>query len=59
MPRSVAEMTTQPNVDHLMFFDSDDECIQRLATLIELRDNRHLEELVSLIGQLSVPISFA
>ena len=59
MPLLVAQMTAQPNVDHLAFMDSDDESIQRLAALIKHRDNRKLEELVSLIGQLSVPIIFA
>ena len=59
MPLSAVETTAQAKVDHRMFLRSDDECVQRLASLIELKDNRNLEELISLIGQLSVPISFS
>jgi hypothetical protein len=35
---------------------SDDECVQRLATLIELRDSRDLSKIASLIGRLAVPV---
>jgi hypothetical protein len=35
---------------------SDDECIQRLALLIEHRDNKNLDEIVALIARLAVPI---
>ena len=35
---------------------SDDECVQRLALIIEHRDNRNLDEIVALIARLAVPI---
>jgi hypothetical protein len=35
---------------------SDDECVQRLALLIEHRDNKNLDEMVALIARLAVPI---
>jgi hypothetical protein len=35
---------------------SDDECIQKLAALIEHRDNTNLGEIVALIARLAVPI---
>jgi hypothetical protein len=36
---------------------SDDECVQRLAALIELRDSKDLTEIASLIGRLAVPVA--
>ena len=38
------------------FSFSDDECVQRLALLIEHRDNKNLGEIVALIARLAVPI---
>jgi len=35
---------------------SDDECIQKLAALIEYRDSRDLSEIARLIGRLAVPV---
>jgi hypothetical protein len=35
---------------------SDDECVQKLALLIEHRDNKNLDEIVALIARLAVPI---
>jgi hypothetical protein len=35
---------------------SDEECIQKLALLIEHRDNKNLDEVVALIARLAVPI---
>jgi hypothetical protein len=35
---------------------SDEECIQKLALLIEHRDNKNLDEIVALIARLAVPI---
>lgn len=35
---------------------SDDECVQRLALLIEHRENKDLDEIVALIARLAVPI---
>jgi hypothetical protein len=36
---------------------SDDECVQRLAALIEYRDSGDLKKLASLIGRLAVPVA--
>jgi hypothetical protein len=35
---------------------SDDECVQKLAALIELRDSRALGEIARLISRLAVPV---
>jgi hypothetical protein len=35
---------------------SDDECVQRLAVLIKLRNSRDLGKIASLIGRLAVPV---
>jgi hypothetical protein len=35
---------------------SDDECVQRLAALIEQKDDKKLSEIVSLISRLAVTI---
>jgi hypothetical protein len=35
---------------------SDDECVQKLAALIEIRDSRDLAEIAKLIGRLAVPV---
>ena len=35
---------------------SDDECIHRLALLIEHKDNKNLDEIVALIARLAIPI---
>jgi hypothetical protein len=35
---------------------SDDQCVQKLAALIEHRDNRNLGEIARLIGRLAVPV---
>jgi hypothetical protein len=35
---------------------SDDECIQKLAALIEHRDSRNLGEIARLISRLAVPV---
>lgn len=40
----------------IVFSLSDDECVQRLALLIEHRDNKNLDEIVVLIARLAVPI---
>jgi hypothetical protein len=37
-------------------FWSDDECVQKLAALIEHRDTRNLGEIARLIGRLAVPV---
>ena len=35
---------------------SDDECVQRLALLIEHQDSKDLDEIVALIARLAIPI---
>jgi hypothetical protein len=35
---------------------SDDECVQKLAILIQHRDCRNLDEIAKLIGRLAVPV---
>jgi hypothetical protein len=35
---------------------SDDECVQKLAALIEHRDSKNLSEIARLIGRLAVPV---
>jgi hypothetical protein len=35
---------------------SDDECVQKLAALMEHRDNGNLGEIARLIGRLAVPV---
>ena len=35
---------------------SDDECVRRLALLIEDADNKNLDEIITLIARLAVPI---
>ena len=35
---------------------SDDECVQKLAALLEHKNNRNLAEIARLIGRLAVPV---
>ena len=35
---------------------SDDECVQKLALLIEHKDNKNLDQIAALIARLAVPI---
>ena len=35
---------------------SDDECVQKLAALIEHRDSKSIGEIAMLIGRLAVPV---
>ena len=46
-------LTDAPSI---AFSLSDDECVQRLALLIECRDNKNFDEIVALIARLAVPI---
>ena len=54
MSRQVTASSEKPegNIDRM----SDDECVQKLAILIELRDSRDLGDLAKLIGRLAVPV---
>jgi hypothetical protein len=49
-------MRTETQVDGRAFVNSDDECVQKLAALIEHKDNRNLAEIARLISRLAVPI---
>jgi hypothetical protein len=60
MPRRQSSTTTassEPFVaDAPALALSDDECVRKLAMLIEHRDSTKLDEIVALIGRLAVPI---
>jgi len=47
---------TAPQFDDSMIAVSDDECVRRLAMLIEYNDNKNLGEIAALIGRLAVSI---
>ena len=49
-------MRTETQVDGGAFVNSYDECVQKLAALIEHKDNRNLAEIARLISRLAVPI---
>jgi hypothetical protein len=53
------QIATNAPRDTATTISSDDECIQKLATLIEHKDSRKLHEIVALIARLTVPIPFA
>ncbi|UZE49409.1 hypothetical protein ONR75_00645 [Rhodopseudomonas sp. P2A-2r] len=38
------------------WLSSDDECVRKLAMLLEHRETRDLDEVVALIGRLAVPL---
>jgi hypothetical protein len=54
MSRQQTSTTAPPDVPMIAF--SDDECVQKLAMLIEHRDNKNLDEIAALIARLAVPI---
>ena len=56
MARQQAASTAQTQVDDMAVFYSDDECVQRLAALLETKDSRSLDEIARLISRLAVPI---
>jgi hypothetical protein len=49
-----SKATPQGRIDQLNL--SDDDCIQKLAALIELRESGDLGEIAKLIGRLAVPL---
>jgi hypothetical protein len=55
MPIQAAASKAKPQgrIDQMNL--SDDDCVQKLAALIELRDNGDLGEIAKLIGRLAVP----
>lgn len=38
------------------YFQSDDECVRKLAELMEYQDNRNLDEIARLISRLAVVV---
>jgi hypothetical protein len=51
--RPVPVLNDAPPIDFRM---SDDECVQRLALLMEHKDNKNFDEIVALIARLAIPI---
>jgi hypothetical protein len=59
-PRGDFCMKAQPKpIDAAELAYSDNECVQRLAALIEYKDTRSLAEISKLISRLAIPIEFA
>jgi hypothetical protein len=48
--------TVEPQIDDAAVLYSDDECVQRLAALLERKDSKTLQETARLISRLAVPI---
>ena len=48
--------TVEPQIDDAAVLCSDDECVQRLAALLERKDSKTLQETARLISRLAVPI---
>ena len=45
-----------PAVEVSVSLQSDDECVRKLAELMEHRDNKNLDEIARLIGRLVVTV---
>jgi hypothetical protein len=56
MPRQRTASTAETQVDDIAVLYSDDECVQKLAALLEHKDSATLEETARLIGRLAVAI---
>ena len=56
MVRQRTASKAELQVDDRALLYSDDECVQKLAALIEHRDNGNLGEIARLIGRLAVPV---
>jgi len=52
--QTTSQVETQLDVEAPLY--SDDECVQRLAILLEHKDSRNLQAIARLIGRLAVPI---
>ena len=52
--RTTSKADTQG--DRVVLLYSDDECVQRLAALLEHNDTRNLQAIARLISRLAVPI---
>jgi hypothetical protein len=56
MARQRTASTVETQIDDIAAFYTDDECVQRLAVLVEHKDSRTLQEAARLISRLAVPI---
>jgi hypothetical protein len=56
MVRQRTASTAETQVDGIAVSYSDDECVQKLAALLEHKDTGALEEAARLISRLAVPI---
>lgn len=56
MSRQQPSSKFEPAVGTSMQIFSDDECVQKLAMLMEHRDSKNLGEIAALISRLAVPI---
>ena len=56
MARQRTTSKAETQVDGEALLSSDDECVQKLAALVEHRDTRNLGEIARLIGRLAVPV---
>ncbi|MEH2483667.1 hypothetical protein V1282_007024 [Nitrobacteraceae bacterium AZCC 2146] len=56
MLRQQLSLKSESAVGTSVPFFSDDECVQKLAMLMEHRDSKSLGEIAALISRLAVPI---
>jgi hypothetical protein len=56
MSRQAAAPKAKPQAKIDQMNLSDDECVRKLAELVEHRDSRNLGEIARLIGRLAVPV---
>ena len=56
MARQRTASTAETQVDDIAVLYSDDECVQRLAALLEHKDTTALNEVARLINRLAVAI---
>lgn len=56
MSRQQLSLKSESTIITSMPFLSDDECVQKLAMLMEHRDGKNLGEIAALISRLAVPI---
>ena len=56
MARQRTSSNAETQVDSTALLYSDDECVQRLAALLEHKDTSDLQAIARLISRLAVPI---
>jgi hypothetical protein len=56
MARQRTTSKAETQVDGEALLSSDDECVQKLAALLEHEDSKNLKAIARLIGRLAVPI---